>query len=161
MEKISEILKEALSNLGEEEKEQLRHTILTRADTQAEADVLFGVSPAAREQVANEVDKLFVQAKVARKPNTGVASRDVMSVPAPPQKDDGMLNRAYMDGVSKTASIDAFIDQEVGVYERYPELMKVSGAGYASGSSKLAVKPKATEVTGPTPVKSSLSGGAA
>jgi hypothetical protein len=156
MEKISEILKEAVSNLGEEEKEQFRHTVITRADTQAEADALFGVSPSVREQAAKEVDRLFVQAKVARKPNTSSSARDVMSVKAP----EPQIPVFAADQV-KTAAIDEFFDEAVGVYERYPELLKVAGAGYASGSSKLVAKPKANGVTGPTPVQSSLSGGAA
>lgn len=159
MEKISEILKEAVSNLGEEEKEQLRHTVLTRADTQAEADVLFGRSPAAREQIKDEVDALFVQGKVARKPNLSAVARDVLSVKAPEPKHPALAAEPWP---SKTASIDAFFDEKVGVYERFPELLKAASAGgYPNGSAKLVSKPKTTEVTGPVPVKSSLSGGAA
>lgn len=159
MEKISEILKEAVSNLGEEEKEQLRHTILTRADTQAEVDVLFGRSPAAREEAAKEVDKLFVQGKVARKSNTSSSARDVVNVKAPEPKHPVLAAEPWP---SKTAAIDSFIEDQVGVYERYPELLKAASAGgYPNGSAKITAKPKVTETTGPVPVKSTLSGGAA
>ena len=130
----------AVGNMGEEELAQLQHIVLTREDTRAEADLLFG-GPAKdmRKTDRKLLEKLFIQtpASVTMAPN-----------------------------LQKTASItprvDAFFEKlsaPTDAQRRYPELMKVSAAGTVKSPN---LKPRVTtDTSGPIPTKSALSGGSA
>lgn len=130
----------AVGNMGEEELAQLQHIVLTRNDTRAEADLLFG-GPAKdmRQTDRKLLEKLFIQtpASVTMAPN-----------------------------LQKTASITPRVDAlfeklsaPTDAQRRYPELLKVAD----SGTKKvLNLKPRVTtDSSGTSPVRASISGGSA
>jgi hypothetical protein len=137
----------AVGNLGEEELERLQRMTLTRDDTRAEADLLFG-APATdmRKTDRKLLEKLFVQtpASVTMAPNLQKQAQ------------------VAQEPMSKTAHVDAFFEAlsaPTDAQRRYPELLKVAECNTPKSLSRKARV--ATDTTGTAPVRSSLSGGSA
>lgn len=132
----------AVGNLGAEERAQTEHKVITRAQTRAEADLLFN-NKATEIAAANQkrMKQLFAQASGAE---------------------------TMAPSLAKTAAVDAFFDQleekqKTAAQRRYPELLKASAAPGGRGTFPVASAKKSVPGgrAGAHPSTSSLSGGAA
>lgn len=134
--------KVAVSNLGEEELAQARRKILTRAETRAEADEMFGTTAKEMRKTEQGMMKKLFQMWEAR---------DTMQPSL--VKDASVKNvAAFFEKLSEPQMTDA--------QRRYPELMKVAGPSSHDTASVpvpnlKTVKPSAP--TGKTPTQSILS----
>lgn len=124
--------KTAVGNLGAEEVAQTKAKVMTRAETRAEADLLFN-HKATEIAAANQkrLKQLFVQA-------------------------DGAETMA--PSVVKTAAVDAFFEklaceEPTDAQKRYPELMKAAAPGGRGTFKAVGTKP-----AGATGATASLSG---
>lgn len=128
-------------------EEDLRHmtrTVLTRAETRAEAEQLFGQMGESSRKSRKTIEKLFVQAPGA----------ETMS----PQ----LAKTASTKTASVTANLEAFFEKNASAFDgltdaqrRFPELLKVAS------SRKPMKKTSNGEVGCPTPVQPMMSGGQA
>lgn len=124
------------STEGQEELAQVRRIVLTREDTKAQADVLFGnVAREMRKAERAKIDSLFVTAP---------------------------LNQTMTPSLQKVSAalhVEAFFDKLASSHlteaqQRYPELLKVAQQPTPSLKAKPIVAGK-----GPLPVRAGITGG--
>lgn len=133
----------------DEELSRVRRTVLTREDTRAEADLLFGdVAKKVRKADTEKMKRLFVQAAASQTmaPNLQGDTEKTASV-AP----------AVDDFFEKVAAVDTRTEAQ----RRYPELLKVAAPRAGSFPTPTLTRKPAAPGIGETPVRSGLSGGSA
>lgn len=135
-------MKKRASCLGNEEFAQMSRTVLTRADTRAEADVLFGdVAKKARKTEGERLRKLFIQAEASTGATTPSHELQKTASVAP-------ATEQFFQKLAHATMTDA--------QRRFPELLKVAAPGIQRVPLGSLKKP-----CGALPVKSGLSGGSA
>lgn len=116
--KASPVLTDKEKNKADDDLNLMTRQVLTRAETRAEAEALFGATGEASRKARGQMEKLFIQTP-------------------------GAETMAPL--LSKTASVEKFFDQlekTAGMTEaqrRFPELLKVAGS-----SRPQAAPPKKT-----------------
>ncbi len=126
------------ASLGQEEFAQMSRTVLTRAETRAEADVLFGgLAKATRKSEGEKLRKLFVQTPAAMGATSPNVELQKTASVAP-------ATEAFFEKLARASMTDA--------QRRFPELLKVAAPGVQrvpiSASKKPCMPPVRADITG-------------
>lgn len=131
--------KEAISNLGDEELNFLKHVRLTRSDTRKDLTNLFKTSPQNRERDRALMEKLFVQM-----PGAQTMADNLLKTASASQIES-------FEKIKVAYNVHHFFESGAHLTEaqrRFPELQKVSAPLRPAVSLKKAVTAPTTGSTG-------------
>lgn len=143
-----------ISSHDSEEVARVGRTVMTRAETRAQADDLFTDAKKYRKMDREKLEKLFIQMPGAETMSPMLVKTSAATFAT------GMLQAIDKEKRASASAVYSFFENQewlTDAQRRFPELLKVASPRHAASPKPVAA---ADAKSGKTPTRSNLAGGA-